>query len=40
MDKSKLEELALNAKEVKAIIDESKVKKIIVVPGRIINIVL
>ena len=40
MDKSELEKLALNTKEVKAIIDDRQVKKIIVVPGRIINIVL
>ena len=40
MDKSELEELVLNAEEVKAIINDSHVKKIIVVPGRIINIVL
>jgi leucyl-tRNA synthetase len=39
LEKDKIEKLALELPEVKAIIKDSKVKKIIVVPGRIINIV-
>ena len=39
LQRSELERLALETSEVKAIIKDNEVKKIIVVPGRIINIV-
>jgi leucyl-tRNA synthetase len=39
IDSIKIEELALNSENVKRHIEEKKVKKVIVIPGKLVNIV-
>ena len=39
IDNSKIEELAMNSENVKRHIEGKKVKKVIVIPGKLINIV-